>query len=254
MVDNNQFVYGNESHSSKKWLFLIIGFVLLLAIVLTVFFYVHNKSVDEQKDVVVKAYITRLKCWSSCPLSPIENPVNETTKYYFDGACMNFCNGQYKLSGGKYVNLDSALGSKINISDVQNFMKCFKLISIHNSTYKNCLNNFFIKYSNVIDLSNYTLPDYPKYSITITNLSCNTSLAKVDISLDQSSGSLKINLFALDVSGIAIAIEDLDAPALGETKEYSITNFSSANTNISAVGAAILLNGSDSFAPIVRHC
>ena len=158
---------------------------------------------------------------SLCPIQIKDDPLNSSNKIrWFDSSCLEACNNIYLSNRTKASKIDQE-----KLSSLQEFGNCFNNLPKLNFDYQKCFNDFFTSHKNIADLSNFKLPDYIKYDFTITNLVCNENSVKITIKTEQGTDNLILSMIANKKDGLAVVLQpsNIDAPKVGETKEYALT-------------------------------
>lgn len=244
----------------KRVKILLDAIILVILIILGVFlFYYFNKKIDydacmnhyEQEWLVQVKFS---KCLSLCPIVSLNSKSNIEQ---IDPSCKLYCFNE--IAGKSAANLN-----KFNKSSCSKFVKktdiweeifppsdCYnRLISCFSNdinkeaqNWKTCVDKVFNENCEDYNLSDIKLGLYQKYSISIEELKCinNSIFAKVKI--NEGAGDLKIRFYG-NSERIGDPNSFLEAPKVGETKEYNIDYVSGykSNENLSTVLVQLIVN------------
>ncbi len=161
---------------SVKIIFILFALVVVLFAIIGGFFWYKDYGCERLKTEYDIVQLTYYKCLSLCPLNSFNNQ-----SYYFSSAyppCFDYCQDKYSEFSDK--NYDNVAVAKCLGED--NNPVGYALGQCRGKKDQNlCLEAVFLKYSEIIDLSNYQLGDYPKLDVFIENLTCNNGSVDVTV-------------------------------------------------------------------------
>jgi hypothetical protein len=158
-------------------LILVILIVLVVAGVLGYYWYSDSRCEEINKEKNI-ASLKNLKCLSLCPINPAKSEIPDFSSA--DSSCSMYCDQLYDEDLDKITPNKRA--EKIELKCLkEGKLSYYQEDCIGKENFRPCLEEVFNKYSYIVDLSNYKLGNYPKYSISIQNLTCNNDSAEVTI-------------------------------------------------------------------------
>lgn len=200
-----------EKKRSRFLIYVLIGFVIVLLIVasILVFYYVREQNVENELFV---ARMEMFKCISLCPVSEI----GETRD--LEISCRANC---------VFVYLEETEGLNSNDPDLhfdlsREFFYCiWSLRKDSQFDYQACYDDFFEKHSDEIDLSDYELPEYPVYNLSVDGYSCNEDALNVTVTYLEGDDFPAEVRFSLEGTDLSMQSAEYDI-GLGDTRTYEI--------------------------------
>jgi len=119
--------------------------------------------------------------------------------------------------------------------------------------YTSCFDDYFVTYTNVVDLSDFELGEYQVYSLKITNLSCVREITEVTVLYEEGDDLIEQVVIVLASSDSGSWALSQDPPGLNEERKYTILdsdlsdigvskNIVSATLALRVKGNTLLLN------------
>lgn len=241
MDEQNQDITIDEEKQKRnglKKIFLIVTAVFIVAVVIFVILnFNQNKEIKQaERDI-----LTYLKCTSLCPVNIYEDEFTGEKSRFYESSCYNYCLSYLKNKNIKPDTFDEIIHNKLNDS-----AQC--IIGIVNISFdhQSCFNNLLNKNKDTIDLSDYKLPNYPVYKLSLINLTCEQNQARVKVKLDEGQGDIDIIYVLLNNEKASIFSQESIAPSLGEVKEDVISYPADKNlSEIAGISIFLRINNSN---------
>lgn len=203
-----------EKPKSNKVFYIMLSFfvVILLVFIVVLFFYVSERMAEKK---LFEARMTYFKCLSLCPVMLNEDVEGQRM---LDGSCRVGCEVvRQELTEGvevrnKYLHVDLA----------KEFFNCFsELVRDVEFDYQSCYDEFFDKYNDRIDLSDYELPDYVVYDLSLDSYNCNEDHLDVAVTYLEGDETPANVLFVLKGTDLSTQSVEYNI-SLGETESYQL--------------------------------
>ncbi|MFH1802054.1 MAG: hypothetical protein ABH864_01225 [archaeon] len=205
---------------SKIWIYVMVAvFIVIVVIASVAVVYLTNKQ--SSKEEVVEAHMTWFRCLSLCPLIPYESLVNDEVVRTVDPSCMYGCNDEGHRVEWEYGYV--LYPGPIEEAISQGYLDCFNLARADlDFDHETCYSELFDRYKEYYDFSDYELPHYQVYSLTLDGFTCYEDRLEVSVTYsegDDVGGNVTVVLEGGDYTTKAV---QFDAINVGDSETYVV--------------------------------